>query len=160
MIASGIVRRGFFTSSPAVDTASRPMKAKKMMPAAPVIPVIPNGAKSAKLSEFQPVAPITTNITSTATLMTTMIALTVADSLAPRMSSSAHSATSTTAGRLSTPPPSGDCDSTSGMRNPNRLSSNWLRYCDQPTATAADDTPYSSSRHAATPIATTSPSVA
>jgi len=30
----------------------------------------------------------------------------------------------------------------------------------QPTATAADDNPYSSRRHAATAIATTSPSVA
>jgi hypothetical protein len=131
-----------------------------MMPAAPVMPVTPNGAKSAKLSVFQPVMPMTTNITSTAILMTTMIALTVADSLAPRMSSSAHSVTSTTAGRLSTPPPSGDWERTSGIRNPNRLPSSWLRYCDQPTATAADDTPYSSSRHAATPMATTSPSVA
>jgi hypothetical protein len=124
------------------------------------MPVIPNGAKSAKLSEFHPVTPMTTNITSTATLMTTMIALTVADSLAPRISRNAHSATSTTAGRLSTPPPSGDCDSRSGIWKPNTLPRNWLRYCDQPTATAADDTPYSSSRHAATPMATTSPSVA
>ena len=89
-----------------------------------------------------------------------MTALTVADSLAPRISSSAHSPMSTTAGRLITPPASGDWDSDSGIVNPNRLSSSWLRYCDQPTATAAPDTPYSSSRHAATTIATPSPSVA
>ena len=33
-MASGIVRCGFLTSSPAVETASRPMKEKKMLPAA------------------------------------------------------------------------------------------------------------------------------
>jgi hypothetical protein len=43
---------------------------------------------------------------------------------------------------------------------PKRLSSSSLRYCDQPTATAAALTPYSSSRQAATTIATPSPSVA
>ena len=54
----------------------------------------------------------------------------------------------------------GRLDSRSGIRTPNRLSSSSLTYSDQPTATAADDTPYSSSRHAATAMATTSPSVA
>ena len=34
MIASGIVRCGCFTSSPAVETASIPMKEKKITPAA------------------------------------------------------------------------------------------------------------------------------
>jgi hypothetical protein len=36
----------------------------------------------------------------------------------------------------------------SGIVKPNRLSNSSLRYCDQPTATAAAETPYSSSRHA------------
>ena len=58
------------------------------------------------------------------------------------------------------PPCSGACESDSGIVKPNRLSSSSLRYCDQPTATAAADTPYSSSRQAATTIATPSPSVA
>ena len=109
---------------------------------------------------FQPVIPTTTNSASTPSLTSTITALTFADSLAPRMSSSAHATTSTTAGRLTIPPPSGEVDRNSGIWKPNRLSSSWLRYSDQPTATAADDTPYSSSRQAATPIATTSPSVA
>ncbi len=58
------------------------------------------------------------------------------------------------------PSASGALEKFSGIRNPNRLSSSWLRYCDQPTATAAAATPYSSSRHAATTTATPSPSVA
>ena len=89
-----------------------------------------------------------------------MIALTFADSLAPRSSSDAHIPTRITAGRLRTPPCSGAFDIDSGSVKPNRLSSSSLTYCDQPTATAAAETPYSSSRHAATTIATPSPSVA
>ena len=58
------------------------------------------------------------------------------------------------------PSASGAFESWSGIVNPNRLSRNSLRYCDQPTATAAAETPYSSSRQAATTIATPSPSVA
>src|SRR5215208_5540532 len=121
-----------------------------MIPAAPVIPANPNGAKLAKLSLVQPNRPTTMNRTNTPSLISTITALTVADSLAPRISSSAHNPTSTTAGRLISPPPSGDWDTRSGIRTPNRLSSSSLTYSDQPTATAADDTPYSSSRHAAT----------
>jgi hypothetical protein len=93
-------------------------------------------------------------------LIITITALVLADSLAPRISSSVHRPTRITAGRLNTPPCSGACDRLSGMVKPNRLSNSSLRYCDQPTATAAAETPYSSSRHAATPIAGSSPSVA
>ena len=131
-----------------------------MMPAAEVIPVTPNGAKSEKLSEFQPWSPSTTNSSSTPSLMITIAALTFADSLAPRISSNAHITIRITAGRLMTPPCSGACASESGIVKPNRLSNSSLRYCDQPTATAAPATPYSSSRQAATTIATPSPSVA
>ena len=66
----------------------------------------------------------------------------------------------TTAGTFITPPCSGACAIAVGIVKPKRLSSTSLRYCDQPTATAAADTPYSSSRQAATTIATASPSVA
>ena len=89
-----------------------------------------------------------------------MIALTLADSLAPRISSSVQSPTSRIAGRLMMPSASGAFEKLSGIVKPNRLSSSSLRYCDQPTATAAAETPYSSSRHAATIIAMPSPSVA
>ena len=131
-----------------------------MMPAALVMPCRPNGAKSERWSEFQPWMPMATNSSSTPILIITMTALTFADSLAPRISSSAHSTIRTTAGRLSTPPCSGACERLSGMVKPKTLSRNSLRYCDQPTATAAAETPYSSSRQAATPMAGSSPSVA
>src|SRR5919197_4919487 len=131
-----------------------------MIPAADVMPSTPNGAKCARLSDSQPCSPTITNITSTPILVITMIALTFADTLAPRSSSRVHNSTRTTAGTLNTPPCSGACAIASGIVKPNRLSKNSLRYCDQPTATAAAETPYSSSRHAATTIAIPSPSVA
>src|SRR5215216_2676039 len=131
-----------------------------MMPAAALIPWKPSGAKFERLSDSQPESPTTTNSASTATLISTMIALTFADSLAPRRSSAVHSQISTTAGRLKTPPCSGACEIASGIVKPKRLSSSSLRYCDQPTATPAAETPYSSSRQAATTIATPSPRVA
>jgi hypothetical protein len=93
-------------------------------------------------------------------LISTITALTFADSLAPRIRSSEHSTIKITAGRLSTPPCSGALERESGIVKPKRLSSSSFRYCDHPTATAADETPYSSSRHAATTMATPSPSVA
>src|SRR5918994_409666 len=44
MIARGSVLRGLCTSSPAVETASRPMKVKKIDDAATPMPAIPHGA--------------------------------------------------------------------------------------------------------------------
>ena len=131
-----------------------------MMPAAEVIPFTPAGAKSERLSESQPEMPSTMKSSSTPSLIITMIALTLADSLAPRSSRNMHSTMRMTAGTLKMPPCSGACAKSSGIVKPKRLSSSSLRYCDQPTATAAADTPYSSSRQAATTIATPSPSVA
>ena len=131
-----------------------------MMPAAVVMPDNPNGAKSARLLEFQPVMPMTMNISRTPILISTITVLTVADSLAPRISSRAASRIRMTAGRLMIPPCSGAWERASGIWNPNRLSSSWFRYCDQPTATAAPDTPYSSSRQPATTMAGSSPIVA
>src|SRR5215813_6171331 len=131
-----------------------------MIPAADVIPSRPNGLKFDRLFESQPVTPTAMNRISTPTLMSTITALTFADSLAPRISSAEHIRISSTAGRLKTPPCSGACEIESGIVKPNRLSKSSLRYCDQPTATAAAETPYSSSRHAATTIAMPSPSVA
>lgn len=115
-----------------------------MPPVAAQTPAAPNGAKSDRLSVFQLVMPTTTNRMRTPILISTMIELARPDSLVPRMSSSMHSSTRTMAGRLSQPPSSGEFDRTSGMLMPNRLSSSWLTYWDQPTATAALETPYSS----------------
>jgi hypothetical protein len=64
------------------------------------------------------------------------------------------------AGKLKMPPSPGAARMASGNRKPNTLENNSLRYCAHPTATAADDTPYSSSKQAATPNAVISPSVA
>ncbi len=61
------------------------------MPAAAPMPATPNGANSANRSVSKAVKAMTANITSTPSLMITMTALTFADSLAPRMSSRAHS---------------------------------------------------------------------
>jgi hypothetical protein len=136
------------------------MKEKKMIPAAAVIPWIPKGAKSARLLEFQPKRPMTMNKIRMEILISTMTVFTFADSLAPRISSNVQSAIKITAGRLKIPPCSGACDSASGILKPKRLFNNSLRYSDQPTATAAADTPYSSSRQPATAIAGSSPIVA
>jgi hypothetical protein len=68
IIASGSVRRGLRTSSPAVETASRPMKVKKIVEAAAPIPAIPKGTNGSRLSPEKPENPMTTNRTRTATL--------------------------------------------------------------------------------------------
>ena len=65
-----------------------------------------------------------------------------------------------TAGRLNTPPSSGDVAIASGSAKPNVLSRNSLRLPPQPTATAATETPYSRIRSQPMIQATSSPSVA
>ena len=62
-----------------------------MMPGGGVMPSKPAGEKSDRLSEFQPVTPTAMKSTSTASLISTITVLTLADSLAPRSSSSVHS---------------------------------------------------------------------
>src|ERR1700733_119551 len=126
------------------------------------MPDTPNGARSLKLPAVKAVNAMAENNTSTPILITTITALAFADSLAPRINSSAHMATSTTAGRLMTPGSGshGADEIACGRTTPKRLLSSLLRYWLQPTATAAVDTPYSSSKQAATPIAANSPSVA
>jgi hypothetical protein len=160
IIARGSVRLGLCTSSPAVETASRPMKVKKIEEAATPMPATPNGANGWRLLPEKAVKAIMTNRISTATLMSTMIVFALADSRVPRMSSRQQSVTSTIAGRLRKPPSPGAARMMSGNLKPNRLENSSLRYCAQPTATAADETPYSRSRQAATPKATISPIVA
>ena len=72
-------------SSAGVETASIPMKEKKIIPAAAVIPWTPKGAKSARLLEFQPNKPIMMNMIRMAILIRTMMVCTGADSLAARI---------------------------------------------------------------------------
>src|SRR3981081_2383131 len=161
MIARGMVFCGSFTSSPAVDTASRPMSDKKIRLAAVVMPSMPLSQKPWKWSALNAVSAMMMNIDSTPSLISTMTVITAAASLAPRISSSMHIATSKAAGRLTMPGVAshGADVSDCGSCHPNRLSSNLFRYPLHPTATAEMDTPYSRSRQAATPIATNSPIV-
>ena len=60
MIARGSAFWGFLTSSPAVDTASRPMKEKKIVPAAAVMPAEPAAQKLSKRSAWKAVRPMMT----------------------------------------------------------------------------------------------------
>ena len=109
------------------------MNEKKITPAAPLMPAAwPK--KLSKWSALKAESPITMNSTSTPSLMHTMIALIVADSAAPRMSSSMHRPTSTMAGRLTMPPvatPSSpgmnEIESSVGSWNPNRRRSSSLK---------------------------------
>jgi hypothetical protein len=78
----------------------------------------------------------------------------------PRMSTNVTAATIATAGRLNTPPSSGDEAIESGSAKPNVLSRNSFRLPPQPTATAATETPYSRTRSHPMIHATSSPSVA
>ena len=129
LIARGMVFCGFLTSSPAVETASSPMKVKKMVAAPAVIPAKPAFQNPAKWSVVNAVKAIATNNASTPNLMITMTVLTVADSLAPRISSSAHMTIKSMAGRLTMPgvSPNGEALSECGSVNPNKLSSSLFR---------------------------------
>ena len=129
------------------------------MLAAVMTPPKPDGANGCRFADLNPWMPMAMNMTSTTSLIATMTAFVFADSLTPRISSSAHITMRIMAGRLNIPPCSGALDNALGIWTPNRLSSNWLTYCDQPTAVAAPATPHSSSRQAPTPTATTSPRV-
>src|SRR5215218_8210073 len=129
-------------------------------PAAAPMPARAKGANGSRFSAEKAVNPTTMNRARTASLMSTMIVFAVADSRTPRMSSKPHNVTSTIAGRLKNPPSPGAALMAPGMRKPNRSKSSSLRYCPHPTDTAAAETPYSRSKHAATPNATISPIVA
>ena len=104
--------------------------------------------------------PITQKSTSAAIFTPTMIVLMRADSRAPPSRRPMARITTISAGRLNIPPVPGGADSASGMVTPIVPSRNSLRYCPQPTATAATETPYSRIRHQPQIHATSSPSVA
>ena len=132
-----------------------------MVPAARPTAAVPSGAKLANRSVWKAVNAITMKPASTPSLMITMMVLALADSEAPRMSSSMHITTRMMAGRLTMPGSAshGAAVIARGRLTLKMFSSSLFRYWLHPTATAAVDTPYSSSRHAATPMATSSPSV-
>src|SRR3954466_7514160 len=114
----GMSRFGFFASWAAVDTASKPMKAKKTTPAAPRMPMMPPygcvtpwgvvyvvgvGMYGVWFAGFMKPQPMTMTISTIATLVITMTVLTVADSCMPRMSSSESTSRMNTAGMFMMP---------------------------------------------------------
>ncbi len=104
--------------------------------------------------------PIAQNSTSAAIFTQTMIVLARADSRAPPSRNTIASRTTIRAGRLMMPPSPGAEDRAAGMVTPMVPSSSSFRYSPQPTATAATETPYSSTRHQPQTQATSSPIVA
>jgi hypothetical protein len=145
-IAIGRSLLGFLASSLPVETASKPMKAKKMTEAAVTMPSRPLGANGLRLSLSKTVAATTMNSSSTASLTNTMMVFVLAVSRAPFMSRAVTATTMRTAGRLKVPPCSGEVDSASGILIPKAVSRNSLRLPPQPTATAATAMPYSRMR--------------
>lgn len=125
-----------------------------------LIPASPSGRKGVKFRAFTAVNAIAQNSTSVPIFTATMIVLARALSFAPDSSRSIASSTTTMAGTLTMPPEPGGWLSASGMAKPNASRSSSLRYCPQPTATDATDTPYSRTRHQPHTHATSSPSVA
>ena len=133
---------------------------KKIDEAAAPTPATPIGMNGVRLRAWKPLKAITTKNSSTSSFNTTSTALAVADSFTPRSSRTMQAPTSTTAGRLKTPPAPGGLAMASGSRHPARSTNISFRYWPQPTAIAEAETAYSSSRQAPTMKATNSPSVA
>src|SRR5579859_1216631 len=177
----GMSRLGFFASCAAVDTASKPMNAKKTMPAAVTMPPKPPNACVTPASSLYSVGagmyglwfaafmkpqPSTMMRTTIVTFVTTMSVLTNADSRMPRMSRSVSRSRMPTAGRLMMPcvPVAasvwkGEWQSAYGMPVPKRPSS-LLRYSLHAMATVAAPMAYSSTRSQPMIHATSSPIVA
>ena len=88
MIARGRSRLGSLTSSPEVETASKPMYAKKIIDAAVTVPPKPSPStkNGLKLSLLNAVMPSTMNSASTTSLIATMIVLARAVSRTPIIS--------------------------------------------------------------------------
>src|SRR5262245_59848235 len=101
---------GFFASWAAVETASKPIYAKKITAAPRIIPLQPylpnspvfSGIKGDQFAEFTNIAPAAIIIMITATLIMTITELTLADSLMPITSNMVTIAVISTAGRLKT----------------------------------------------------------
>src|SRR5262245_45373718 len=178
MMPIGRSRCGFFASCAAVDTASNPMYAKKTTPAPVVTPPQPNaprtpgvagGMKGCQFAGTTACAAATMKRMTTATLISTMMSLTLADSLMPITSSVVTTATTITAGRLKravTDVPSAHVisvplapDSAHGTLMP-MSRRNETTYPDQPIATVTAPSAYSRIRSQPMIHATSSPRVA
>src|SRR5438105_10724424 len=102
---------GFFASCAAVDTASNPMKAKKITPAPRSTPLHPNspnlpvfgGMNGCQLAVLTYLMPNATKSTSTTTFTMTIVVLKPADSLMPTTRMAETASTISAAGTLNTP---------------------------------------------------------
>jgi hypothetical protein len=124
------------------------------------MPPTPSGAKFWKLSASKEVSAATMKKIRIPILRTTMIMFARLLSRVPRISRKVIAMTMMTAGRLNTPPSSGEVEIASGIRTPNAESRKALTLPPQPTATAATETPYSRIRSQPMMKATSSPIVA
>src|SRR5471032_1655788 len=159
----GKSRFGFFTSSAADDTESKPINAKNITAAAPNTPFQPLGMNGCQFAGVTWNTPTPITISTTATLIATITLFTRADSLIPIDSSDVIAIMTRNAGRLNsvkcpgTAP--GAAVSATGNEMPKPDSSD-CRYPDQPTDTAEVANPYSSIRSQPITHAASSPSVA
>ena len=102
MMPIGMSRFGLRASSAVVETASKPMYAKKTIAAPAAIPWNPFGAKGCQFSGFVYLKQTSTKNPRTTSLMATMTKLKLADSRIPHTSTTVITATMTKAIRLST----------------------------------------------------------
>src|SRR4029453_3922770 len=139
-----------------------------LQPYSPKVPVF-SGMNGCQLAVLTQNAPPMMTITTTATLMTTMAELTLADSLMPTTMSAVTSTAMITAGRLNTavtgPPPvwtmvPGAAARCAGNCTPTKSCRKLVRCPDQPTATVAAPSAYSRIRSQPITQAMNSPSVA
>ena len=100
MIPMGMSRWGLTASSAAVETASKPTKARKTMAAAVITPPKPKGMKGCQLDGLTCQTARTMKKTMTAILTMTMIRLTRELSLMPRMRRKVRRPMMKIAGRL------------------------------------------------------------
>ena len=125
-----------------------------------VTPLKPLGVNGVRLSALNAVNASPMNSSSTTIFSTTMTLLALVLSRTPRINTPVIARTRNAAGMLTIPPSPGGWLSASGSCQPNSVSSSELRYCPQPTATAATDTPYSRMRSQPMIQASSSPRVA
>jgi hypothetical protein len=154
---------GSFVSSANVEIASNPRYAKTIKDAAVQTPFHPYGKKSEVIfSNFTYLIPTMIKTIKIANLSITIAAFTFALSLIPIVSKTKTPITPKKANRSITVPLLGSKApvSSTGRVNPKFFSKKVRRYPDQPVATAAVATPYSSKIFQATSQAIISPSVA
>jgi hypothetical protein len=102
-IATFMSFAGLRASSAAVETASNPMNAKKMIAAPVNAPPQPCGVKGLKLAPEKYAAPTMRKMVSALSLMSTMTVLKLTASLTPRPSMKARTSTIKIAGMLMMP---------------------------------------------------------